>query len=125
ELVAPATPFLPGAGVDPATLPEAQPRRLVSLKDGDTLELRAALVRRTINGRALVMYAYNQQYPGPLIQVPQDATILVRFVNAIDLPSTVHWHGVRLDNPNDGVPGVTQAEVRPGDGYLYRVHFPD
>jgi FtsP/CotA-like multicopper oxidase with cupredoxin domain len=41
------------------------------------------------------------------------------------LPSSVHWHGVRLDNRYDGVPGVTQEPVLPGESFLYRVQFRD
>ncbi len=119
------TDWLPGAGVDPATLPEAKPREVAELKDGDTLALTAQLVRRTVNDKQFVMYGYNGQYPGPLIKVKQDATIYVRFTNNIDLPTTVHWHGVRLDNQFDGVPGVTQTEVPTGGQFLYKVHFPD
>ncbi|MDE3215273.1 MAG: multicopper oxidase family protein [Gemmatimonadota bacterium] len=124
-LTPPVTPFLPGEGVDPATLPMARPSAVVRLRNGDTLDLTAMLVRRTVNGRTFVMYGYNGESPGPLIRVPQNATIVVRFRNAIDLPSTVHWHGVRLDNRYDGVPGLTQAAVAPGDRFTYRVHFPD
>ncbi len=76
-------------------------------------------------GRQFTMYGFNGQVPGPLIRVPQNATITVRYHNAIDLPSTVHWHGVRLDNHSDGVPGITQPEVAPGGDFVYRVHFPD
>jgi suppressor of ftsI len=83
------------------------------------------LVRRTVRGRTFTMYAFNGQVPGPLIRVRQNATIVVRFHNHIDLPSTVHWHGIRLDNRFDGAPGVTQQAVAPGDSFLYRVHFPD
>jgi FtsP/CotA-like multicopper oxidase with cupredoxin domain len=83
------------------------------------------LVRRTINGRSFAMYGFNGQVPGPLIRVSQNATITVRFHNRIDLSSTVHWHGVRLDNAFDGVPGVTQDSVLPGADFVYRVHFPD
>lgn len=119
------TDWLPGSGVDPSTLPEAKPRQVTELKDGDTLDLKAMLVRRTINGKQFVMYGYNGQYPGPLIKVKQNATINVRFNNAIDLPSTVHWHGVRLENKSDGVPVLTQAEVAPGGTFMYRVTFPD
>lgn len=119
------TPFLPGAGVDPASLPAARPTEVARLQDGDTLDLTAMLVRRTIRGRTFTMYGFNGQVPGPLIRVPQNATITVRFHNRIDLPSTIHWHGVRLDNRSDGVPGVTQAEVAPGGSYVYTVHFPD
>ncbi len=118
-------PFLPGAGVDAGTLPTTSPSAIVRLRTGDTLDLTASLLRRTIRGRSFVMYGFNGQGPGPLIRVAENATITVRFHNRIDLPSSVHWHGVRLDNRFDGVPGVTQPPVPPGGSYTYTVHFPD
>ncbi len=117
--------FLPGAGVDPTKVAPVKPTQTVRLKDGDTLDLTAGLVRRTIRGKPFVMYAFNGMVPGPLIRVAQQATITVRFHNKIDLPSTVHWHGLRLDNRFDGVPGLTQQEVAPGADFTYTVHFPD
>jgi suppressor of ftsI len=125
ELVPPATPFLPGGGRDPATLPPARPREVVPVRHGDTLTLTASLVRRTVNGQALAMYAYNGQYPGPLIQADEGTVLWVRFRNAIDLPSAVHWHGIRLENWSDGVPHVTQDPVEPGGEFLYKVTFRD
>jgi suppressor of ftsI len=119
------TPFLPGAGINPAGLPQARPSEIARLHNGDTLDLTASLLRRTIAGKTFVMYGFNGQVPGPLIRVPQRATITVRFHNQIDLPSSVHWHGVRLDNKSDGSPGVTQEAVEPGRSYTYTVHFPD
>ena len=80
-------PFRPGAGVDPATLPEARPHEVLDLRDGDTLALAAVPVRRTIAGRRVVMYGYNKQYPGPLIRVTEGATIVVEFTNRIDWPT--------------------------------------
>src|SRR6185503_5957408 len=65
------------------------------------------------------------QVPGPLIRVHQGASITVRFHNRIDLPSSVHWHGVRLDNRSDGAVGVTQDAVEPGSTFTYIVRFPD
>ncbi|MEP6591799.1 MAG: multicopper oxidase family protein [Gemmatimonadota bacterium] len=124
-LLPPVAPFLPGAGVNPTTLRAARPSTAVRLKDGDTLSLTAGLLTRTIRGRTFVMYGFNGQVPGPLIRVAQNATITVRFHNAIDLPSSVHWHGVRLDNASDGVPGMTQDAVEPGGSFTYTVHFPD
>ena len=119
------TPFLPGEGVDVASLSEAEPGRIVDLVDGDTLTLEASLVRRTIRGRTYVMYAFNGQHPGPLIRVSQGAEIVVDFTNRIDLPTSVHWHGVRVENRYDGVPGVTQDPVEPGGRFIYRVRFKD
>ncbi len=118
-------PFLPGAGIDLRTLPEVLPSQTVRLATGDTLDLTATLVRRTINGRSFAAYGYNGMIPGPLIRVEQAATIVVRFRNAIDLPSTVHWHGLRLDERFDGVPHLTQAPVPVGGAFSYELRFPD
>jgi suppressor of ftsI len=116
-----ADPYLPsGTG-----LPDARPREVVELRDGDTFELTAGLVRRTIEGRTLTMYGFNGQYPGPLIRVREDARVTVRFHNRLDLPTAVHWHGIRLDNRFDGVPFVTQEPVAPGDSFRYEIHFRD
>ncbi len=105
--------------------PPAQPRRLVRLADGDTLDLAAGTVRRTIAGRAYTMFGFNGQYPGPLLVVGQAATITVRFANRLGVPSTVHWHGLRLDNRFDGVPDLTQPAVPPGGTFTYTLRFPD
>ncbi|MGE5230638.1 MAG: multicopper oxidase family protein [Deltaproteobacteria bacterium] len=119
------SPFLPGGGADPMRLPAATRSAVTPLRNGDTLDLTATLVRRTIHGHAFTMYGFNGQVPGPLIRVPQGATIIVRFHNRIDLPSSVHWHGVRLDNRSDGAVGVTQRPVAPGGDFVYTVRFPD
>jgi FtsP/CotA-like multicopper oxidase with cupredoxin domain len=128
DLVPVVGPFLPGAGMDPAVvraLPEARPSEVVSMGDGDTLDIAVSMVRRTIDGQELVMYGYNDQYPGPLIQAPKDATVVVRVTNRIQMPTTIHWHGVRIDNRFDGVPGVTQPAIEQGESFTYEVNVPD
>ena len=122
RLTPPVDPFLPSAA---APLPAARPREIVRLGDGGTLDLEAGLVRRTIDGRTFTMYGFNGQYPGPLVQVPQDATITVNVTNRLSLPTAVHWHGIRLENRFDGVPGLTQDPIEPGETFQYRIHFPD
>ncbi len=117
----PVRPYLPEASNAPA----ATPSRVVHLEDGDTLALEAGIVTRTIADHAYTMFAFNGQYPGPLLDVPRGATIVVRFHNALDQPSAVHWHGVRLDNAFDGAVGVTQDAVPAGASFTYRVRFPD
>ena len=118
------TPFLPRPR-NGNTPPAARAHGIVRLSDGDTLQLTAGLVSRTINGRRLTMYGFNGQYPGPMISVAEQSTVVITLVNDLDEPTSVHWHGIRLDNRFDGVPGVTQAEVPPGGRFTYRVHFPD
>ena len=117
-------PFLPRAP-DGEDLPEAVPSQVVRLRSGQTLDLAAGRVRRRIHGRDFVMYGFNGQYPGPLVQVEKDATIFVNFVNRTRWPTAIHWHGIRLENAYDGVPHLTQDPVPPGGRFEYRIHFPD
>lgn len=119
------SPILPGSGLNRAEVPEAVFREVVRMADGDTLELEATFVRRRIKDHEFIAYGFNGQYPGPLVWVDQHSTIVVRFRNGIDWPSTVHWHGVRVANRFDGVPGLTQDLVMPGETFVYEVTFPD
>lgn len=118
-------PFLPGSGMDPSMFPEARPSELVEMADLDTLDIAVSMVRRTIAGHEMAMFGYNGQYPGPLIRAPKDATLIVRVTNEIQMPTTIHWHGVRLDNRFDGVPGLTQEAIERGESFTYEVHVPD
>jgi FtsP/CotA-like multicopper oxidase with cupredoxin domain len=125
NLVPSVAPFIVAPREDAASIPVSRPREVVHLEDGDTLRLKSGLVRRTIRGKPVIMYGFNGQHPGPLIDVRKGASIVVQFHNGIDQPSAVHWHGVRLDNRFDGVPGVTQDAVAPGATFTYVVRFPD
>jgi FtsP/CotA-like multicopper oxidase with cupredoxin domain len=116
------SPYLPASI---PTAPLARPRELVALGDGARLTLEAAPVRRVLFGRTVTMLGFNGQYPGPLIQVDEGSTIVVRFVNRTDFPTAIHWHGLRLENRFDGVPHVTQDPVPPGGEFEYRVFFRD
>ena len=106
-------------------IPLARPRELLQLRDGASISLTAAPLRRVLFGRTVTMLGFNGQYPGPLIQVDERSTIHVRFVNRTDFPTAVHWHGVRLDNRFDGAPHVTQDPVPPNGTFDYTIHFPD
>ena len=117
-------PYLPRASTG-ATVPIVQPRQLVRLGSGDTLRLTAGIVRRPFKGDTLTMFAFNGQHPGPLLQVAQGAEVIVELTNSLDQPTTVHWHGIRLENAFDGVPDLTQRPVEPGERFTYRLRFPD
>jgi FtsP/CotA-like multicopper oxidase with cupredoxin domain len=110
---------------DDSGIPLARPREILRPRNGETLDLVAAPVRRVLFGRTATMLGFNGQYPGPMIHVTERATINVRFTNRTDFPTAIHWHGLRLDNRFDGVPHVTQDPVAPGGSFEYRVTFPD
>ena len=108
-----------------STLPPARRGEVVKLQDGDTLRLEAGVVRQSLNGRSYPMFAFNGQQPGPLMEVVKDSRITVVLKNHLPQPTSVHWHGIRLDNPNDGTPGMTQPAIPPESEFTYRLRFPD
>lgn len=108
-----------------AGLPEAVPTQTVNLDDGDSYDITAAYVKKQVGNRTLRMLAYNGSVPGPFIKAAQDSEITIRFHNNTDLEQTIHSHGVRIDNRYDGVPGITQDSVGPGESFTYVVRFRD
>ncbi|GMQ81759.1 MAG: hypothetical protein BMS9Abin05_1194 [Rhodothermia bacterium] len=112
-------------GIEGVNAVPSKPRQVYQMADGDSLVLRAGPVLKSVGGKSFLMYGYNDQIPGPVIEVSQAATIVVDFINDTAQPSSIHWHGLRHDNQFDGVPGVTQEPVAPGETFRYLVHFPD
>jgi FtsP/CotA-like multicopper oxidase with cupredoxin domain len=109
---------------DTAALPNASPGELVPLMTGDRFELRIAPVVKRLGDSPVRLLAYNGSVPGPTLRVQQGSEVLVDVVNDGDMEATVHWHGLRLDNRNDGTTD-TQAPIRIGDSFTYRLAFPD
>lgn len=72
-----------------------------------------------LDGRSFAVWAYNGQVPGPTLRVGLGDTVRVRFTNNLSQPTTIHWHGVRVPNAMDGVPGVTQPAIQPGETFVY------
>lgn len=103
-----------------ATLPQ-----ITELSNGTMFHLNVGKVMKNINGSNVIMYGLNGQVPGPIIKVNQGSTIFVNFTNNIDMNSSIHWHGLKLNNKYDGVPGLTQDEVKPGQSFIYKLDFPN
>lgn len=61
----------------------------------------------------------------PVLKARQGDIFAARLLNALDEPTTIHWHGMRLENRMDGVPVLTQPYVYPGDRFDYRFTPPD
>jgi len=108
-----------------AGLVNSEPSQIIELPDGGVFQLEAKPVVKNINGNIIRMLAYNGQIPGPLMKVKQGSSMYVNFTNKLDMETTVHWHGIRLENKYDGVAGVTQNAVKAGESFLYKLDFPD
>ncbi len=64
-------------------------------------------------------WSYNGTVPGPLIRVTEGDRVRIVFKNDLPESTTVHWHGIEVPNDMDGVPGVTQPPVQPGETFVY------
>lgn len=104
-----------------AELAEAYPVDAPKPTATKIFDLRAAPTTvEQVDGRALDVWAYNGQVPGPVLRVTLGEEVLVKFQNDLPQPTTIHWHGVRVPNAMDGVPGVTQDPIEPGETFEYR-----
>jgi FtsP/CotA-like multicopper oxidase with cupredoxin domain len=66
-------------------------------------------------------FTLNGQTPGPVIHAARGQLVQVTLVNAnVSDGVTLHWHGVDVPNAEDGVAGVTQDAVKPGQSFIYR-----
>ncbi|MBL4786109.1 MAG: multicopper oxidase family protein [Cohaesibacteraceae bacterium] len=77
------------------------------------------------DGPSSTLWAYNNTSPGPQIRVRQGERVRVRFHNNLTEATSIHWHGIRIDNAMDGVSGLTQEPVQPGDSFDYDFVVPD
>ena len=70
----------------------------------------AEVVALTVNGR----------FPGPELRLREGELFRVALQNGLpDEPATVHWHGLLVPSAMDGVPGISQPPVPPGEFYVY------
>jgi FtsP/CotA-like multicopper oxidase with cupredoxin domain len=69
------------------------------------------------------IWGYNGSTPGPTIEAVEGDHVRIYVTNRLPEPTTVHWHGVIVPNGIDGVSGLSQAPIRPGDTYVYEFTF--
>ena len=65
-------------------------------------------------------WTYNGTVPGPQLRVKQGETVKILLQNQLPEPVTIHWHGLPVPNNMDGIPGVTQNAVKPGESFTYQ-----
>ncbi|MNC06589.1 Copper resistance protein A precursor [compost metagenome] len=71
------------------------------------------------NGVTLPVWTYNGTVPGQEIRVTQGDFVQVTLKNELKVPVTIHWHGYPVSSETDGVPGVSQDAVGPGETFTY------
>src|SRR5262249_36973393 len=70
-------------------------------------------------GMTVKCWGYNGQTPGPTIEAVEGDRIRILVENRLPEPTSIHWHGVLLPNGMDGVSGLNQPSIKPGEIYAY------
>src|SRR5262249_53811828 len=76
------------------------------------------------NSGATPVWLYRDS-PFPVLRAKAGQPAEVTLANKLDQHTSIHWHGVRVENAMDGVPYVTQMPVLPGERFFYRFTPPD
>ena len=86
--------------------------------------LTAQVIRQRIApDKTIDVWGFNGSAPGPTIQVNQGDHMRVIFENQLPEPSSIHWHGFEDHIGYDGMPGISQEPVRPGERFTYEFHI--
>jgi FtsP/CotA-like multicopper oxidase with cupredoxin domain len=64
-------------------------------------------------------WGYNGQTPGPTIEAVEGDRVRILVTNKLAEHTTIHWHGIFLPNGMDGVGGLNQPHIKPGETYVY------
>ncbi|RJS16016.1 copper oxidase [Corallococcus sp. H22C18031201] len=74
-------------------------------------------------GLKALCWGYNGQVHGPTIEVVEGDRVRFYVTNRLPAPTTVHWHGILLPSGMDGVGGLNQKPIDPGETFRYEFTF--
>ena len=115
----PSTPTSAGPTGTPTRLTPSASQKVVAAR------LTPKPTTLDLGGTAVETWAYGDAVPGQTVRATAGDLLRVTVDNALPTDTSVHWHGIRLRNAADGVPGVTQNPIAPGSAYLYEFTAPD
>lgn len=94
-------------------------------KAATSLAARRTEAMLTEHGPTKGAMTYGDGEVPPVLRLRRGDPFALRLDNRLDEPTTIHWHGLRIDNRMDGVPFLTQPYVYGGDGFDYAFTPPD
>jgi FtsP/CotA-like multicopper oxidase with cupredoxin domain len=106
-------------------LSAGHPRTYASARAADTLtgtafDLQIGAMPINLTGRVRSATLVNGSLPAPTLRLREGDTVTLRVSNHLDVPSSLHWHGLIVPADMDGVPGLSFNGIAPGESYTYR-----
>lgn len=92
----------------------------VPVLSGTDIDLTIGELPVNVTGRPRIATAVNNTMPGPILRLREGDTVTLNVTNKLAEPTSIHWHGLRLPNDMDGVPGLTFRGIAPGETFRYR-----
>ncbi len=115
----------PDADYTPVVVPNGTKARYKVVDGVKVFHLTAEPVTWEVaDGLTVRTWGYNGSVPGPLIELAEGDRARLYVTNHLPAPTSVHWHGLLLPCGQDGVSGLTQPPIRPGETFRYEFIFP-
>ena len=115
-------PRAPAAGQDYQPVATLNGWTLPPRLNGDWKEFHLVaepVVRELAPGMKANLWGYNGQSPGPTIECVEGDKVRIFVTNKLPEHTTVHWHGMLVPNGMDGIGGLTQPHIKPGQTFVY------
>lgn len=110
-----------GTALAASALPlQAEDNASSQLPYGNPFELHIGYQTVNITGRPALATTVNGGLPGPTLRWQEGERVNIRVTNHLDVPSSIHWHGIILPSAMDGSPGFDFAGIKPGETFEYQ-----
>ena len=77
------------------------------------------VLRELAPGMSVKCWGYNGETPGPTIEAVEGDRVRILVTNRLPEATSIHWHGILLPNGMDGVSGLNQPAILPGETFVY------
>lgn len=113
-------PGEPGKDYTPVAVPNGATLPFNVVGDAKVFHLVAEEMRHEFApGFGAICWGYNGRTPGPVIEAVEGDNIRIYVTNKLSVSTSVHWHGIILPMGMDGVAGLTQRTIKPGETFRY------
>ena len=123
-VTAPMRPGQPGRDYSPVITPDGATLPYKIIDGVKVYHLVAEEVDHVFaSGLRAKCWGYNGRVHGPTIEAVEGDRVRVYVTNRLSAPTTIHWHGIIIESGMDGVGGVSQRAIRPGETFKYEWSF--
>ncbi len=113
-------PVLPGQGYRPVVTPNGGSVPFEVIKGVKVFHITASEMEHEFTpGLKALCWGYNGRVNSTTIEAVEGERVRIYVTNRLKVPTTIHWHGLYLPNGMDGISGLTQRPIEPGETFRY------